>query len=106
VTDDASLLATWIEVAQQDLESEKEKVRILEKEIDTLKEARKILINRLKVRQETVGDRDESIALVQDRRKVLEKRAGRKELVIAILENVLKLSRLPYEDEELGLVLS
>lgn len=59
MTDDASLLATWIEVAQQDLESEKEKVRILEKEIDTLKEARKILINRLKVRQETVGDRDE-----------------------------------------------
>lgn len=98
--DDASLLATWIEAAQQDLESEKEKVRVLKKEIDTLKEARKMLINRLKARQDTAGDRGESIAMAQDHGKVLEKRVGRKELAIAIFGNVLKLSRLPFEDAE------
>jgi hypothetical protein len=42
-TDDASLLAAWIEIAQQDLKSEKEKVKVLEKEFKTLKEAKKFL---------------------------------------------------------------
>ena len=41
--DDASLLAAWIEIAQQDLKSEKEKVKVLEKEFKTLKEAKKFL---------------------------------------------------------------
>jgi hypothetical protein len=63
-----------------------------------VKEAKKILINRLEARQETVGGRDGSIASAQDRGGVLEKRVGRKELAIAILENVLKLSRLPFGD--------
>lgn len=40
----------------------------------------------------------ESARSAEDRGKVLEKRVGRKELAIAILENVLKLSRLPFRD--------
>ena len=50
-----SLLIAWIKVAQQDLKSE---IRILEKEINTLKESRKILINKFKSETDNIFSRD------------------------------------------------
>jgi len=48
IIDKVSLLTTRLKVADQDLETEKEKVRNFEKKIDALEEQRKNLINRLK----------------------------------------------------------
>jgi hypothetical protein len=81
-------------------------VRALEKKIDALEEKRKILIDRLKTREETIGDRDGSIDTIQGRVKVLERKVERKELAIAILANVIKLSSLPFEDEGWEMVVS
>lgn len=98
--DNVSLLTTRLQIAQQDLESEKKKVRVLEKEIGTLKELRALLMDRLKARGETVAERDRSIAAGQDAVKILHSRLERKELTMTILENVIKLSKLSFEKEE------
>jgi chromosome segregation ATPase len=99
IVDKTSPLATRLKDAEQDLETEKEKVKALEKKIDALEEGRMVLIARLKAREETIGGRDGSIAAVQDHDKMLKKELERKELAIAIVADVIKLLSLPFTVE-------
>lgn len=94
IMDEDSPLAARLKVAEQDLETEKEKVRALEKKIDTLEEGRKILTDRLEAREKTISGQN-----AQDRAMVLKKELERKELAIAILADVIQLSKLPFTVE-------
>ncbi|KAL9616320.1 MAG: hypothetical protein Q9160_008799 [Pyrenula sp. 1 TL-2023] len=91
--DDESRLAAWIEAAEQDLESEREKVRVLEEQISTLKEARAIIVNRREAQEEIIGSGD-GPAAAQDQNTDLAKNISGRDLLMAILANVIQLSRL------------
>ncbi|SRR6266536_4118007 len=97
--DKVSRLATRLKVAEQGLETEKEKVRVLEREIEALKEGRETFVNRFKVRGEIIDYRDETITTVRGRVKVLEGELERKELVIIILSDIIKLSSLSFTEK-------
>jgi chromosome segregation ATPase len=99
IMDEDSPLAARLKVAEQDLETEKEKVRALEEKIDTLEEGRKILTDRLEAREKTISDQNWSIATARDRAMVIKKELERKELAIAILADVIQLSKLPFTVE-------
>jgi hypothetical protein len=58
-----------------------------------------ILIARFKVREETIDSRDGSIVVVQYRDKIFKKELERKELAIAIVADMIKLSSLPFTVE-------
>jgi len=72
--------------------------RALEQKIHALEVKRKILVDRLKAREETTGDQGVATAAAQDHGKALERKVERKELAIAILANVIRLSNLPSEE--------
>jgi chromosome segregation ATPase len=97
--DEISPSVNQLKVVEQDLETEKEKIRTLKKKIDALKERRKILTDGLNAREEMIDDRDGVIVAARDRIKVLERKVERKELAIGIITDVIKLSNLPFEEE-------
>jgi hypothetical protein len=59
ITDDFCRLAHQIKAVEQDLEAENERIKIIERKIDALEIKKKILLNSLKTREETTGDRNE-----------------------------------------------
>ncbi len=93
IINETSPLVTRLKDTEQNLETKKKKIRALEKKIDALEEEKIILIARLQAREETIGDRDGSIAADQDCAKILKKELERKELAIAIVADVIKLSQ-------------
>jgi hypothetical protein len=78
------------------LEVENEKARVIKRKVDALKVKKKILLDSLKAREEITGDRNRNRTIVaaQDYAKALERKLGIKELTIAILANVIRLSGL------------
>jgi hypothetical protein len=64
IMDETSPLATQLKDAEQNLKTEKEKIRIFEKKINTLKKGRIILITRFKARKETIDNRNKNIIAV------------------------------------------
>jgi hypothetical protein len=58
-------------------------------------EAGKGSVDSLKVIEETICDREKTIAATQDRVKMLERSSERKELAMATAASVLKLSKPP-----------
>jgi hypothetical protein len=78
------------------LEVENEKARVIKRKVDALKVKKKILLDSLKAREEITGDRNRNRTIVaaQDYAKALERKLEIKELTIAILANVIRLSGL------------
>jgi len=96
-TDDFCRLTHQIKAVEQDLEAENEKARAIERKIDALEVKKKILLDSLKAREETTGDRSGTTVAAQDYVKALERKLETKELTIAILANVIRLSGLRSE---------
>jgi hypothetical protein len=59
---------------------------------------KKIVLDSLKAREEKAGDRSGATIAAQDYVKVLERKLETKELTIAILTNVIRLSGLRSEE--------
>lgn len=92
IVDNASLPATRLQIAKQDLESEREKVRVLEKEIMVLKEVNTLLLARLEAREETIEGRNRNAG--QEDVEILQSRVERYKLTITVIDNVITLSKL------------
>jgi bacterioferritin (cytochrome b1) len=87
-------LANQLNAVEQDLKAERAATKTLRKKIEML-EAGKGPLDSLKVIEETICDREKTIAATQDRVKMLERSSERKGLAMATAASVLKLSKPP-----------
>jgi chromosome segregation ATPase len=97
IVDKVSSLVVRLEDVEQDLTAGKEKARSLEKKIDALEEGRKALRAGLKATEGPNCDQDRTVAAAQGRVHSLERKLERRDLAIAIVDNVIKLPKLPFE---------
>lgn len=87
-------LTNQLKVVEQDLKAERAATKTLRKKIEML-EAGKGSLDSLKVIEETICDREKTIAATQDCVMMLERSLERKELAMATAASVLKLSKPP-----------
>lgn len=97
IVDKVSSLVDRLEDVEQDLTGEKEMAGSLEKKIDALEKWRKALIAGLKATEGPNCDQNRTMAAAQGRVQSLERKLERRDLAIAIVDNVIKLPKLPFE---------
>lgn len=93
-------LADQIQDIERELEGANRKDRALKEKIFALEMKRKILTDRIDARGERIGSPRGMTVNAHDSFDRLKRKLERKELIITLIGDVVKLSGLPFEEEE------